>query len=163
MIATAQVEIDTDSLTDECKKLTKTVRSLDKNSKNWTVFKGLEDTVKNMITSLPLVSDLAHPSMRERHWKQLMRATGKQFTMDDSFALGDLLSLGLHGYVDEVADIVDRAQKELIIEKQLAKMDEIWNELRLGFIQYNDTDVKLLMLPEVKLPRNYPYSPRNYC
>ena len=142
------VEIDTDALTDECKKLSKTVRSLPKEVKNRPVFKGLEDTVKNMITSLPLVSDLAHPSMRERHWKQLMRATSKQFTMDDSFALGDLLALGLHGFVEEVADIVDRAQKELIIEKQLAKIEETWNELRLTFVPYGETDVKLLALPE---------------
>ena len=55
-----------------------------------------------MMTSLPLVSDLAHPSMRERHWKLLMRATGKNFTMDDSFSLGDLLALGLHDFVEEV-------------------------------------------------------------
>ena len=120
----------------------------DKYVKNWGIFKGLEDTVKNMITSLPLVSDLAHPSMRERHWKQLMRATGKNFTMDDSFALGDLLELGLHAYVEEVADIVDRAQKELIIEKQLQKMEEVWNELKLDFVPYGETDVQLIQLPE---------------
>jgi len=33
--------------------------------------------VKALLTSLPLVSELHHPSMRERHWKQLMRATGR--------------------------------------------------------------------------------------
>eukprot|EP01052_Picozoa_sp_SAG31_P009142 SAG31_NODE_475_length_15172_cov_4.834273_2_plen_742_part_00 len=93
-------EINTDALTDECKKLTKIVRSLDKFVKNWNIFKGIEDTVKNMMTSLPLVSDLAHPSMRERHWKLLMKATGKNFTMDDSFSLGDLLALGLHQFVE---------------------------------------------------------------
>ena len=26
-----------------------------------------------MLTSLPLVSDLHHPAMRERHWQQLMK------------------------------------------------------------------------------------------
>eukprot|EP01051_Picozoa_sp_SAG22_P001078 SAG22_NODE_38_length_26325_cov_107.302067_16_plen_59_part_00 len=45
--------------------------------------------------------------------------TGKNFTMDDSFSLGDLLALGLHDFVEEVADIVDKAQKELTIEAQV--------------------------------------------
>ena len=102
-----------------------------------------------MMTSLPLVSDLAHPSMRERHWKLLMRATGKNFTMDDSFSLGDLLNLGLHNFVEEVADIVDKAQKELIIEKQLSKMDELWSSLQLTFVQHGESEeIKLLVLEE---------------
>ena len=33
----------------------------------------LEETLKAMLTSLPLVSDLHHPAMRERHWQQLMK------------------------------------------------------------------------------------------
>jgi dynein heavy chain len=141
-------EIDVDSLMDECKKLSKTVRSLDKYVKNWPVYKDLEAAVKNMITSLPLVADLAHPSMRDRHWKQLMRASGKSFTMDDSFSLGDLLALQLHKYVEEVAEIVDKAQKELNIEKQLQKMEETWDTLQLQFTNYGETEVKLLVLPE---------------
>ena len=141
-------DIDTDVLTDECKKLAKVVRAMDKFVKNWGCYKGCEDAVKNMMTSLPLVSDLAHPSMRERHWKQLMRATGKSFTKDDNFTLGNLLDLGLHNFQDEVADIVDRAQKELIIEKQLAKIDEVWQVLVVMYQPYMETEVMLLMLPE---------------
>ena len=34
----------------------------------------LEEAVKAMLTSLPLVSELSHPAMRPRHWKQLMKA-----------------------------------------------------------------------------------------
>ncbi len=33
----------------------------------------LEEAVKAMLTSLPLVSDLHHPAMRDRHWNQLMK------------------------------------------------------------------------------------------
>jgi hypothetical protein len=38
--------------------------------------------------------------MRDRHWKMLMQTTGKHFTMDEKFCLGDLLALELHNYVD---------------------------------------------------------------
>jgi len=141
-------DIDVEVLTDECKKLTKIVKGLDKFTKNWPVYKGCEDAVKNMMTSLPLVSDLAHPSMRERHWKQLMRATRKNFTKDDNFTLGDLLKLGLHNFVEEVGEIVDRAQKELLIEKQLAKIKDTWETMEMGYMQYQETEVMLVALPE---------------
>jgi dynein heavy chain len=72
-------EIDVEFLGDACKLLAKNVKSMNKNLKNWPGFKGLEDAVKNMQTSLPLVEELHHPAMRDRHWKQLMRTCGVFF------------------------------------------------------------------------------------
>ena len=115
---------------------------------NWGVYKGLEDSVKNMMTSLLLVSDLAHPSMRDRHWDKLNRTSGKQFTMDENFSLGALLALGLHNFVEEVADIVDSAQKELIIEKQLVNLEKVWEVLKLEFVAHGETEIMLVQLPE---------------
>ena len=56
----------------------------------------------------PFLQDLHHPAMRDRHWKMLMQATGKQFVMDARFCLGDLLALELHNFVDACSEIVDR-------------------------------------------------------
>lgn len=36
---------------------------------------GLDLSVKNFLTSVPLVADLRSPAMRERHWTQLMTTT----------------------------------------------------------------------------------------
>ena len=47
----------------------------------WDCATGLENYVKNFLTTLPLVGELKQPSMRPRHWKQLMQATGVQFSM----------------------------------------------------------------------------------
>ena len=74
---TAWDSIDVEFLTDETKKLAKDIKTLNKNVRTYEVFKGLEDKIKAMLTSLPLVNDLHHPAMRERHWKQLMEATDK--------------------------------------------------------------------------------------
>lgn len=59
----------------DCKKFAKDVRSLDKEMKAWDAFVGLDNTVKNMITSLRAVSELQNPAIRDRHWQQLMQAT----------------------------------------------------------------------------------------
>lgn len=47
----------------------------------------------------------------------IVQATGKRFIMGNSFRLGDMLRLGLHNCVDACTEIVDRAQKELLVEK----------------------------------------------
>ncbi|KAL0038617.1 hypothetical protein WJX79_000048 [Trebouxia sp. C0005] len=138
--ATLWDKIDVDFLVEETKKLTKDIKQLNKAVRNYEVYRLLEERLKAMLTSLPLVSDLHHPAMRERHWKQLMKATGKNFIMDSKFNLGNLLELGLHNYVDACSEIVDRAQKELIIEKALKKIDETWSSLSLTFSPYQDTD-----------------------
>lgn len=56
--------------------------------------------------------------------------------MDASFSLGDLLRVGLHQAVDACSEIIDRAQKELIIEKALKKIEDTWSALTLSFTPY---------------------------
>eukprot|EP00201_Polytomella_parva_P017476 CAMPEP_0175071536 /NCGR_PEP_ID=MMETSP0052_2-20121109/19298_1 /TAXON_ID=51329 ORGANISM="Polytomella parva, Strain SAG 63-3" /NCGR_SAMPLE_ID=MMETSP0052_2 /ASSEMBLY_ACC=CAM_ASM_000194 /LENGTH=4543 /DNA_ID=CAMNT_0016338719 /DNA_START=12 /DNA_END=13643 /DNA_ORIENTATION=- len=142
-------KIDVDFLVEETKKLTKDVKTLNKAVRNYEVYRLLEETLKAMLTSLPLVQDLHHPAMRDRHWKLLMTTTGKYFVMDEKFCLGDLLALELHNYVDACSEIVDRAQKELNIEKQLKKIEDTWAGLNLLFSPYQDTDIMSMTVEDV--------------
>ncbi len=48
--------------------------------------------------------------------------------------------------MDACSEIVDRAQKELNIEKQLKKIEDTWAGLNFGFTQYQDTDVMALVV-----------------
>ncbi len=141
-------DIDVEYLGDCCKMMSKQIKGMNKNLKNWPAFKGLEDSVKNMQTSLPLVEELHHPAMRDRHWKQLMRTTGVSFVMDSNFSLGALLALKLHEYQDDVMEIVDKAQKELTIEKQLKKIEDTWKVQNLNFDAQGDSEMSLLRVDE---------------
>jgi len=145
-------EIDVEMLQEQSKKLAKEIKTLPREVKNWPAYKGLEDAVKNMQTSLPLVEELHHPAMRDRHWKQLMRVTQIEFVMDHNFNLGNLLELKLHQFEDDVLEIVDRAQKELTIEKQLKKLSDTWKVLELQFpLEVENTERYLLSIDETLL------------
>ena len=130
-------KIDVDTLIEETKKIIKEVKALPKAVRGFEAYRQLEEQLKALLTSLPLVSDLHHPSMRDRHWKQLMRNTGKQFVLDDKFSLGDMLALNLHACVDVVSETVERAQKELVIEKGLHKIETTWTGLQLSFAPFS--------------------------
>jgi len=142
-------DIDVDLLQNLNKVTIKDVKQMDKSVKNLGVYKGLEDMVKNMQITLPLVEELHHPAMRDRHWKQLMKAMAVSFTMDANFTLGDLIALKPFEFVDDVGEIVDRAQKELIIEKQLKKIEDVWRNLDIQFVIWEEgNELQLLFVPE---------------
>ena len=60
----------------DCKLFAKNIRLLDKEMRAWDTYSGVENSVKNMLTSLRAVGDLQNPAIRDRHWQQLMQATG---------------------------------------------------------------------------------------
>jgi dynein heavy chain, axonemal len=104
--------------------------------------------LKNLMTTVPLVSDLRSPAMRPRHWKLLMDATKKPFTMDDKFKLGDLLALELHKFEDEVSEIVDRAQKEDKLESGCAKLKDVWGKVEFEFHPHKGSAVQTVKLKD---------------
>lgn len=69
-------DINVEQMDVDCRRFAKDIRSLDKEMRTWDAFIGLENTVKNMLTSLRAVTELQNSAIRDRHWLQLMKATG---------------------------------------------------------------------------------------
>ena len=114
--------------------------------RSWNVFIGLELIVKNMLTSLRAVGELRNPSIRDRHWEQLVTATKVTFSMCDDTTLSDLLNLNLHLFEDEVHNIVDKAIKEMAMEKMLRDLDSTWKVLEFKHELHVRTGYTLLRL-----------------
>ena len=140
--------IDVESLVLECSSFQKQFKQLPSGARVLPVFKEVESTVKNMMLSLPLLSSLLSPAMRDRHWFQLSKLTGVVVRLDHGLKLSDLFALQLHKFADDVGGIVDSAGKELIIENNLKKITSIWNSINVEFIPHSDNQVQLLQIPE---------------
>ena len=118
-------DIQATILEEETKAFQKLVRGSDKATREWDVYRGVADVVKDFLISVPCVQDLKSPSMCDRHWKQLMEVTKMNIDVKDpKFSLGDLLALNLQNVVDDVGEVVDRAQKEDKMEQTLNKLAE---------------------------------------
>ncbi|KAL0281201.1 UNVERIFIED_CONTAM: hypothetical protein PYX00_002260 [Menopon gallinae] len=132
-------KVDVENMDIECKKFAKEIRALDKEMRVWDTYITLEATVKNMLTSLKAVGELQNPAIRERHWKQLMSSTKSlaalpsdytvKFVMDTKTTLADLLALNLHECEEEVKTIVDKAVKEMSMEKILRELHTTWSKM----------------------------------
>jgi dynein heavy chain len=141
-------EINADAMDTECKKFAKEMRSLDKEMRAWDAFNGVEADVKNMMTSLRAVTELQNPAIRERHWAELMQATGVVFNMNDGTTFKDLLELNLHNFEDEVKGIVDKAVKESAMEKVLRELDGTWTEMKFDTEPHSRTATVLIQPSE---------------
>ncbi|KTG04987.1 hypothetical protein cypCar_00006303 [Cyprinus carpio] len=126
----------------------KEMKTLDKEVRPWDVYSGLESIVKNSLTSLRAVNELQNSAVRERHWQQLMRTTGVSFVMDENTTLGDLLELQLHRVEEEVKNIVDKAVKEMGIEKILGEIKQTWSMMSLSYETHTSTGTPLLKADE---------------
>ena len=140
-------DIDVENMDMECKKFAKDVRGLDKAMRSWHVYLGLETTVKNMLTSLRAVGELQNSAIRDRHWDQLVEATKVRFTMSDETTLADLLCLNLHNFEDEVHNIVDKACKEMAMEKMLTDLENNWRNMEFDY-EVHESGYKLLRASE---------------
>lgn len=145
---TLWTEIDTDSMELRCRDLSKDLRRMDKEIKGWDAYNGLDQMVKDMITSLRAVGELRSNAIRDRHWKQLMKTTGVTFVLTKDMKFQDLLSLQLHKYEDDVKGIVDRATKELAMEKVLNDLDKTWAVMELNYEMHEATKTPLLRSSE---------------
>ncbi|KAM9845080.1 LOW QUALITY PROTEIN: dynein axonemal heavy chain 11-like [Aulostomus maculatus] len=141
-------EINVEQMDMELRRFAKEMKMLDKEVRVWDVYMGLESTVKNLLTSLRAVNELQNSAVRERHWQQLMNTSGVRFVMGEGTTLGDLLELQLHRVEDEVKNIVDKAVKEMAIEKVLAVITQTWSVMSLSYETHSSTGIPLLKADE---------------
>ena len=64
--------------------------------------------------------------------------------MSEETNLADLLALNLHNFEDEVRNIVDKATKELSMEKTLKELDTTWAGMEFESQRHRRTGVMLL-------------------
>ena len=64
--------------------------------------------------------------------------------MTDSTLLSDLVSLNLHNFEDEVHNLVEKACKELAMEKMIKSLDESWRDMSFQHDIHKRTGFSLL-------------------
>jgi len=68
--------------------------------------------------------------------------------MDDKTTLADLLSLNLHNYEEEVLGIVDKAVKEMSMEKVLKELNVTWAQMEFEHEPHPRTGITMLKTSE---------------
>ncbi|XP_076448252.1 dynein axonemal heavy chain 3-like [Babylonia areolata] len=94
--------------------------------------------------SMPIISALCNPGIKERHWKMMSEKVGFDMTPSETTPLFEVLQMGLDKYLDDLKDISSQASKEYALEKALAKMKSDWASVQFNFTPYKDTGLSIL-------------------
>ncbi len=57
-------------------RIGKAVVKVGRDIKGWAVVPWIKDTIDAFKKTMPLITDLRNPAMRQRHWEQLMELMG---------------------------------------------------------------------------------------
>ena len=77
-------------------RVSKAITKLGREAKSWPVWETSKETLEAFKRTMPLITDLRNPAMRERHWATLMDQLGKKFDpFADDFTLDSIVQLQL--------------------------------------------------------------------
>ncbi|ELK14270.1 Dynein heavy chain 10, axonemal [Pteropus alecto] len=112
------------------------LRRLPRQVRNLSVAYHLEAKMKAFKDSIPLLLDLKHEALRDRHWKELMEKTGVFFEMTETFTLDNMFAMELHKHTEVLNEIVTAAIKEIGIEKAVKEILDTWENMKFTVVKY---------------------------
>jgi len=76
--------------------------------KSWDAYKELKQEIDDMIEIIPMVQGLAKPSIRPRHWEEIIELTKEDIPYaSETFNLAQLLAVPLLVNKDDIEDITE--------------------------------------------------------
>uniref|UniRef100_A0A8B9XJL0 Dynein axonemal heavy chain 2 n=1 Tax=Bos mutus grunniens TaxID=30521 RepID=A0A8B9XJL0_BOSMU len=107
--------------------------------RNWEIIETTRSKIEQFKRTMPLISDLRNPALRERHWDQVRDEVQREFDQEsESFTLEQIVELGMDQHVEKIGEISASATKELAIELALQNIAKTWDVIQLDIVPYKD-------------------------
>ena len=93
--------------------------------------------LKSLIKSNWIVVELKSSTVKERHWKQLIRKMKLNWNLHE-LILGDIWDLDLNRYEPVFKEVLTVAQGEMALEQYLNQVKESWQNYEVDLINYQN-------------------------
>jgi dynein heavy chain, axonemal len=121
-----------------CKKLPRSLR-------DWDAFSDLSQQIEDFLNVLPLIQELSKDSIQNRHWAEVMAATGTTFHVDpNELKLKTLLDANMLKVKEEIEEICDSADKQMQINVKMIDVKGKWSVESFGFTEWKSKKVPVL-------------------
>ncbi|XP_043277760.1 dynein axonemal heavy chain 2 [Venturia canescens] len=112
------------------------------NNKNWEIVEHSRLRVDTFRRTLPLITDLKNPALRERHWRKVKETVGRDFDEASSdFTLDTLADIKIQNFSERVSEISMAATMELAIETNLKNISDVWKIMPVEMVAYKDKGI----------------------
>ena len=128
-----------ESYAGRCKKLPGRLRQFDSYSQ-------LKKEIEDFQLVLPLLQELSKPSIKARHWEEVMRICNTKFDVlgNPEFKLQSLLEADLVSVNEDIEEVTDGADKQLKIEQQLGDIRGQWLKEEFVFQEWKERGIHVL-------------------
>ncbi|KAM5307672.1 dynein axonemal heavy chain 2 [Glossophaga mutica] len=107
--------------------------------RNWEIIESTRSKIEQFKRTMPLISDLRNPALRERHWDQVRDEVQWEFDQEsEKFTLEQIVEFGMDQHVEKIGEISASATKELAIELALQNITKTWDVIQLDVVPYKD-------------------------
>lgn len=166
-------ELDFDRIAEEVQGFMNQCKRLPKSLREWDAFVVLKKMLDDFIELQPIIKELTHPAIQQRHWDEIMKITKHKWsTSQESFRLQNIVDANVLKVAEEVMDIAMSSVREADIEKRFNDLVLSWKEVDLTFADFyprgpiilkgDDTNTTKEGLEESSLAVNSMLSSR-YC
>ncbi|KAI8619674.1 dynein heavy chain [Chytriomyces sp. MP71] len=130
-IAPKKIKQSIDHLLNDMKELPSKMRS-------YAAFDYLQEMLRGLLKSMPLITELKSEALRERHWKPLLKALKLEKVLPSDLTIGHLWEADLKKNERAIRDVVVEAQGEMALEEFLKQVREVWNTYEVELVNYQN-------------------------
>eukprot|EP00658_Telonema_sp_P-2_P083320 TRINITY_DN8993_c0_g2_i1.p1 TRINITY_DN8993_c0_g2~~TRINITY_DN8993_c0_g2_i1.p1 ORF type:complete len:4024 (-),score=1669.66 TRINITY_DN8993_c0_g2_i1:145-12216(-) len=131
-------ELDFDKIVEEVASFMAQCKRLPKSLRDWDAYVVLKKILDDFIELQPIIKELKHPSIQQRHWDEVMKITGHRWPahQPDAFRLQNIVDANVLRVSEEVMDIASSSVREADIEKRFNELAASWTDQELRFAEF---------------------------
>ena len=131
--------LDIEAVTEEIHEYWVMVMVCDKGLDHSVVVAHFMQKVQQFRLTMPVVTNLRCPSLKERHWERIREVLGMPLLAAESdLTLGDLVEKNVMKNAPMVATITTQAENEEILFKMLEKVQKVWDYAEFEVMLYKE-------------------------
>ncbi|KAJ9465464.1 Dynein-1-beta heavy chain [Diplonema papillatum] len=136
---TSFASLDAAAVEAEAVKYDKTVKQVDRNLKNCPVVPKLRSLVDAFRLTVPVITCLKNPDLKDHHWSQIDEIVGKDLSSDAStWTLGVLIDLNAMDLREEISAVSYQATQEQLLNEMLSGVIQTWVNIEFAVNPYKD-------------------------
>ncbi|KAF6766456.1 dynein [Ephemerocybe angulata] len=107
--------------------------------RQYAAFEYVQDTLKGLLKSNALVSELKSEALKDRHWKQLFKVLRVSAQVHlPLMTLGHVYDMDLKRNESLIKEVIIQAQGEMALEEYIKQVKEIWTNYTLDLVNYQN-------------------------
>ncbi|EIW66046.1 hypothetical protein TREMEDRAFT_35527 [Tremella mesenterica DSM 1558] len=126
-------------LRQELDAILSSTREMPSRMRQYAAFEYVQETIRGLLKSNVLISEMKSEALRERHWSKLYKALRMSGASQSStMTLGQVYDLDLRKNEQLIKEVVMQAQGEMALEEFLKQVRETWTSYALDLINYQN-------------------------